>query len=176
MFLKRIRIAKKGKRRTYWALVKSVRTARGPRHQIVAYLGELQACEHAGWAQVARILDHHPEPVLPLFEPADPPEPVPEKVEVRVHGARVERTRDFGDVYLGLTLWRALGLDAFLDRLVPRGREDVPWSVVAAILTLGRFCEPSSELHIADTWYERTALDDLLGVSSDVVNKDRLYP
>ena len=175
MFLKRIRVARKGKRRTYWALVKSVRTARGPRHQVVAYLGELQASERAGWAHVARILDHRPEPVLPLFDGPASPEPVPEKVEVRVRGARVERTRDFGDVYLGLTLWRALGLDALLERLIPRGREEVPWSVVATILTLGRFCEPSSELHIADTWYERTALDDLLGVGADAVNKDRLY-
>jgi transposase len=175
MFLKRIRVAGNGKRRTYWALVKSVRTARGPRHQVVAYLGELQASERAGWVHVARILDHRPEPVLPLFDGPASPEPVPEKVEVRVRGARVERTRDFGDVYLGLTLWRALKLDALLERLIPRGREEVPWSVVATILTLGRFCEPSSELHIADTWYERTALDDLLGVSADEVNKDRLY-
>ena len=175
MFLKRIRVGGNGKRRTYWALVKSVRTARGPRHQVVAYLGELQASERAGWAHVARILDHRPEPALPLFDGGKSPEPVPEKVEVRVRGARVERTRDFGDVYLGLTLWRALGLDALLERFLPRGREDIPWSVVAAILTLARFCEPSSELHIADTWYERTALDDLLGVAADEVTKDRLY-
>lgn len=92
-----------------------------------------------------------------------------------VRSARVERTRDFGVVYLGLTLWRALKLDKLLERSIPRNREGIPWSVVAAILTLARFCEPSSELHIADTWYERTALDDLLGVPPRAVNKDRLY-
>jgi len=92
-----------------------------------------------------------------------------------VRGARVERTRDFGVVYLGLTLWRALKLDQLLERNIPRNREGIPWPVVAAILSLARFCEPSSELHIADTWYERTALDDLLGVPSRAVNKDRLY-
>lgn len=43
---------------------------------------------------------------------------------------------------------------------------------MAAVLTLARFCEPSSELHIADTWFERTALGDLLGVPD---HKDRLY-
>jgi len=74
MFLKRIRIPKSGKRHTYWALVKSVRTARGPRHQVIAYLGELQASERAGWAHVGRILDHRPEPVLPLFGKAEPAE------------------------------------------------------------------------------------------------------
>jgi transposase len=175
MFLKRIRVAASGKRHTYWALVKSIRTARGPRHQVVAYLGELQSSEKAGWAHVARIVNHRPEPCLPLFDTGRSTEPVPAKIEVRVWGAYVERTRDFGAVYLGLILWRALKLDKLLERIIPRNREGIPWSVVAAILTLARFCEPSSELHIADTWYGRTVLDDLLGVSDRLVNKDRLY-
>ena len=175
MFIKRIRVATKTDRRTYWALVKSVRTARGPRHQVVAYLGELGPSEQAGWAHVARIIDHRPSPCLPLFEMAEPHDPVPDKIEVCVRGARVERTRDFGVVYLALTLWRTLKLDKLLDKEIPTSREGVPWSVVAAILALARFCEPSSELHIADTWYERTALDDLLGVRPRAVNKDRLY-
>jgi transposase len=46
---------------------------------------------------------------------------------------------------------------------------------VAAILTIARFCEPSSELHIEDTWYRRTALEDLLGVAVEKVHTDRLY-
>ena len=175
MFLKRIRVPKNGKRHTYWALVKSVRTARGPRHQIVAYLGELRPSQQADLAHVARIVDHRPESCLPLFDTPGSPEPVPEKIEVRVRGARVERTRDFGSVYLGLTLWRALKLDKLLERTIPRNHEGITWSIVAAVLTLARFCEPSSELHIADTWYERTALDDLLGVPDQKVNKDRLY-
>jgi len=175
MFLKRIRVAVNGKRHTYWTLVKSIRTARGPRHRVVAYLGELRPAERAGWANVARIVNHRPEPKLPLFDTAKSSEPVPEKIEVCVRSARVERSRDFGVVYLGLTLWRALKLDKVLERSIPRNREDIPWSVVGAILTLARFCEPSSELHIADTWYERTALDDLLGVPPRAVNKDRLY-
>ncbi len=175
MFLKRIRVTAHGKRHTYWALVKSIRTARGPRHQVVAYLGELRPAEQAGWVRVARIVDHRPEPHLLLFDTEESNEPVPERIEVCVRGARVERTRDFGVVYLGLTLWRALHLDKLLERSIPKNREGIPWSVVAAILTLARFCEPSSELHIADTWYERTALDDLLGVRPQAVNKDRLY-
>lgn len=43
MFLKRMSIRKNGKRRTYWALVKSVRTPRGPRHQVVSFHAELEA-------------------------------------------------------------------------------------------------------------------------------------
>ena len=37
MFLKRIRVTANGKWHTYWTLVKSIRTARGPRHHVVAY-------------------------------------------------------------------------------------------------------------------------------------------
>ena len=33
MFLKRVRVAANGKRHTYWALVKFIRTVRGLRHQ-----------------------------------------------------------------------------------------------------------------------------------------------
>jgi transposase len=55
------------------------------------------------------------------------------------------------------------------------GREAVPWPEVAAILVLARLCDPSSELHIAEDWYRRTALDDILGVTPDLVNHTRLY-
>lgn len=44
---------------------------------------------------------------------------------------------------------------------------------VVAILTISRFCEPSSELHIEDTWYRRAALEDLLGVSPEKVHTGR---
>ena len=46
---------------------------------------------------------------------------------------------------------------------------------MAAVLVLARFCAPSSEFKIAESWYEKTALSDLMGVSSDLINKDRLY-
>jgi transposase len=174
MFLKRIK-PKEGKKRTHWALVKSVRTARGPRHQIVSYLGELQAGEKSEWANLARIVNKRPLPRMPLFDTPETTEPVPETIEVRVRGARVERTRDFGNVYLALTLWRALELDQLLEQIMPDGHGTIPWHIVATILSLARFCEPSSELHIADTWYQRTSLDDLMGVPADRVNTDRLY-
>ena len=39
----------------------------------------------------------------------------------------------------------------------------------------GSFCEPSSELHIAEDWYRRTALCDVLQLGDEAVNKDRPY-
>jgi transposase len=46
---------------------------------------------------------------------------------------------------------------------------------MAAVLVLARFCAPSCELQIAESWYEKTALDDLLGVGGDKISEDRLY-
>jgi transposase len=46
---------------------------------------------------------------------------------------------------------------------------------MAAVLVAARLCEPSSELHIAEDWYRRTALCDLLQLGDEDVNKDRLY-
>jgi len=175
VFLKRISIHKNGKRHTYWALVKSVRTPRGPRHQVVSYLGELEPGERAAWANVGRVVKRPRQTQLGLFDAPVPPDPVPEKVEVLVRGARVERTRDFGDIYLGLLLWQTLELDKLLDRKIERGRARISWPVMAMLLTLARFCEPSSELHIADTWCLGTALDDLLGVPNHLINTQRLY-
>src|SRR5216684_6870791 len=78
-------------------------------------------------------------------------------------------------VWLGLRLWQALGLDTLLESCLPPGREEVPWAKMAAVLVLARLCEPSSELHIAEDWFRRTALGDLLGITDDKVNDDRLY-
>src|ERR1035437_7125185 len=48
MYLRRCYRAKDGKRHEYWALVKSVRTARGPRQEVVAYLGEMDEAGRLG--------------------------------------------------------------------------------------------------------------------------------
>jgi hypothetical protein len=34
------------------------------------------------------------------------------------------------------------------------GKEDIPWSVMASVLVVARFCVLSPELQIADSWYE----------------------
>jgi transposase len=176
MFLRRCERQKSGKQHTYWALVESYRTAWGSRQRVVAYIGELKADEQNGWIQLGRRLDKKSRPHPSLFDPPHYDDPTDEEpIEVRLKEVRLERLRDFGDVWLALGLWRLLGLDSLLSDKMPPGREQVPWPLVAAILTIGRFCEPSSELHIEDSWYRRTALDDLLGVSPEKVHTDRLY-
>lgn len=180
MFLKRCARKKNGKPHTYWQLVESYRTPRGPRHRVVAYLGELNASEHRGWGRLALHLDGKAAvkaQQLMLFDTVDTHDndPVPQYVEVDLKGVRVERTRDFGDVFLALTLWRMLGFDELFSKNLPVGREEVSWSLMACVLTIARFVEPDSELHVEDTWYHRTALGQMLAVAAGKVNAARLY-
>lgn len=180
MFLRRCVRRKNGKQHTYWSLVESYRTARGSRQRVVAYLGELKSTEEDGWAKLGAHLDGKDPSRRPQLSLFDPPRSATvardeEEVRVRLKGIQLERLRDFGDVWMAWGLWRMLELDDLLEREIQPGREDVPWGTVAAILAIARFCEPSSELHIEEKWYRRTALDELIGVAPEKVHTDRLY-
>lgn len=169
MYLRRCYRKKDGKRHAYWALVESQRTARGPRQRVVAYLGEM---DEAGRVGVRRQAEHRSHGWQPeLFEG----KAEPEWVEVDVKGVRVERSRSFGGPWLGLELCRRLGLVEFFEQAIASGREEIPWPAMALVLALGRMCEPSSELRLAEHFYEASALADLLGVPAAKVNEDRLY-
>ena len=160
--------AKDGKRHGYWALVKSVRTERGPRQEVVAYLGEMDEAGRLGMKDAAQ--EHHQDQQGRLFA-----EPARRWVQVDVERVRVENGRAFGGVWLGMQAVDRLGLAELLGRLIEPGREKVPWPMMALVLVLCRLCDPSSELHIAEHAYEQSALSDLLGVPASAVNEARLY-
>ena len=158
-----------------WSLVESVRTIQGPRQRIVATIGKLPGMdkeEQVGWEEIGRILDGKPKPEPDLFEKE---KSVPQWATIDLKRVSVERPRHFGDVYLGLALWKKLGFEEFCRKHMPEGREEIPWWVMSAVLVLARFSAPSSELQIAESWYAKTALDDLLGTDEDKINEDRLY-
>ncbi len=175
MFLRRIQRKKGGENYAYWALVESVRTERGPRQRVIATIGKLPDFnkeERIGWEAIGRILNGDPPKEADLFE--EQPD-APEWAQVNIRGIQIERMRRFGEVYLALALWRRLKLDEIFDKLQEEGREDIPWSRMFCVITLARFCQPSSELAIAEGWYEKTALEDLLGISAMKVDDNRLY-
>jgi transposase len=164
-----------GEHYNYWSLVESVRTARGPRQRIVSTIGKLPGLdreERIGWEEIGRILDGSPISQENLFEQ---PEEAPSWAAININKVSVERLRHFGDIYLSLLLWNKLGFAQFCKEHMSEGKEDIPWSIMASILVIARFCAPSSELQIAQSWYDKTALDDLLGVPTNKINDDRLY-
>ena len=109
------------------------------------------------------------------FEFDDDPTPQPRWVEINAAGVRVENLRQFGGPWMALHLIRTLQLDTFLQNVMEEGKETVPWDVTSLILIVARLLEPSSELYVSEQWYPKTSMPDLLGVSEDQVDDNRLY-
>jgi hypothetical protein len=170
MYLRYTTRKKDGKTDRYWRLVRSMRVGRRVIQQTVAQLGEFDERGRLEARGLARHLIGAPEQAR-LFDDGSEDLTVP----VRLKGIRIERSRQFGDVYLALALWRGMELELLCERLLPAGKDRVGWAKLATVLVTARFCEPSSELHIAEDWYCRTALADLLQLGDEEVNKDRLY-
>jgi hypothetical protein len=170
MYLRHTIRKKDGKVHRYWCLVRSVRVGRRVIQQTVAHLGELDEHGRIEARALSRRLLGAPEQ-SELFKDGNEDLTTP----VHLKGVRIERSRQFGDVYLALALWRGVGLEQACERLLPAGKERIAWAKMAAVLVVARLCEPSSELHIAEDWYRRTALCDLLQLGDEAVNKDRLY-
>jgi len=99
-----------------------VRTASGPRQEIVASLGKLPGLDdevRTGWEEVGvdgRVLSMQ----MSFGESAGEVKPLWREVNIRE--VRVERTREFGEVYLGLALWRRLHLHTLLAELIESGK------------------------------------------------------
>ena len=133
MFLRRHRRHAGGETYEYWSLVKTVRTARGPRQQVVARLGKLDGAEVTvarGWQDLDALLEGRP-PVTQLELDGTAKPAAPRWSDVDLSGVRVERLRQFGRVYLGLALWRRLGLHTLLQALLPAAQEDIRWDQIA---------------------------------------------
>jgi hypothetical protein len=156
MFIRPCYRRKNGKKYAYWALVESYRTDRGPRQRVVAHLGQLKDAQRRGVKQAAEGNKKSPYQQLQLFDAHDKPEP--DWVEVDTANVRVENRLDFGGPWLAIALMRTLQLDKLLEGVMPPGDEDIPWAKMALVLAICRLCNPSSELFIAEHYYQTTAM------------------
>ena len=84
-----------------------------------------------------------PQPPSPQQELFAEDNTAPRFVEIDRTRVRVENCRQFGGPWLALELVKRLGLHEFLRRTMPKGQEQVPWSLTALILVIARLCEPS---------------------------------
>jgi len=177
MYLRRHERLKDGKDHTYWSLVETVRTPEGPRQRTLCYLGELNGSAQARWLKTIEVFNEQGEShQLKLFPSEIAPSEDTSVARVRIDQVRLERSRRFGDAFLGWELWKRLELHRFwalVDR--PDDPAEVAWSRVAALLAINRLCAPGSELAIEERWYSSTALDDLLGIAAGKINDTRLY-
>jgi transposase len=167
VYIRKINIKKDGKSHAYWALVESRRTPRGPRQHVIAYLGAMDTSGRLGIKMAAEGRSDFQED---LFENQEP-----EWIEVNLKAVRTERVFGFGDIWLALELIKRLGLDEFFHRFIPKGRGVIPWADMAIVLIIARFCDPKSELYIAEHFYSHSSLPFLVGIPTDKIYVNRLY-
>src|SRR5207248_1958263 len=168
MYLRHTIRRKDGKAHRYWRLVRSVRVGRRVIQQTVAQLGELDEHGRIAARALARRLIGAPEQAA-LFDDGSERLTVP----VRLKGIRIERSRQFGDVYLALALWRGTGLEERCRQLLPAGQERIAWAKMAAVLGAARlFARSSPRLQAG---MHRTCRD-LRWLSSGVRSVRRQYP
>ena len=167
MYIRKINIKKDGKSHAYWALVESRRTPRGPRQHVIAYLG---AMDTSGRLSIKMAAEGRSDFQEDLFENQEP-----EWIEVNLRAVRTERVFGFGDIWLALELIKRLGLDEFFHRFIPKGRGVIPWADMAIVLIIARFCDPKSELYIAEHFYSHSSLPFLVGIPTDKIYVNRLY-
>jgi len=113
MYLRKKRKKAGGEVYEYWSLCETVRTAKGPRHRLVASLCKLDEEEvrSGGWEDIEGLLSGRPRARGRQMELGQRSVPVPPRWEkVDVGEVCVERVREFGEAYLPLELQHRLGL------------------------------------------------------------------
>jgi hypothetical protein len=179
MYLRCHRRKKNGKLHRYWSVVESRRVGRGdPVQRQVLYLGEINDSQEAAWRKTISVFDERRQrsEQMSLF-PSDRPIPPDEAnaVSVVLSELRLLRPRCFGNCWLGCLLWDELDLSNFWNTRLEHERGDVPWRKVLQLLVVNRLCEPGSEFFVHRRWFDRSAMDELLGTDFAVACKDRLY-
>ncbi len=180
MFLRPTIRKKDGKEHRYWSIVENKRVSGGrvvQRH--VLYLGEINSSQELAWRKSIEVLEDGADRprTLALFpedrcegELADA-----SIVRLRLAQLRLCRPRQWGACWLVLQLWEELQLDRFWTERLPRSRKGTRWDQVLFVLVAYRLIAPGAEWRLHRTWYERSALADLLGADAALADIHTLY-
>ena len=176
---------------TYYKLVESIRTEKGPRQRTIMSVGKLEGTPPESIKLLGQLIHQRLTGQLRLL-PLEAEEPVlnaeadriaqlvlrkravegpsAESINVKLAGVVVSQALLLGPVYVGLETWRTLELDRVLEECGLTARQ----RTLAALQVVGRLVSPASELATSG-WVDRTAMADLLGQKLAYVNKDALY-
>lgn len=178
MFLRCTTRKKDGKEHRYWSLVENRRVASGrvvQRH--VLYLGEINDAQEKQWRRSIDVFaegEKRPK-TLSLFPEDYAPVDEETVVRLRLKDLTVRRPRQWGACWLACHLYEQLELNEFWEsRLLP-SRKGTPWAKVLQELVIYRLLSPGSEWRLHRTWFEQSALGDLLGGDFELAEIHKLY-
>ena len=179
MFLRANQRFKDGKTHRYWSVVENRRVAGGRSVQkTLLYLGEINDTDRAAWTRAIEAVDEREQTrQIHLFPEDRTPDPRLEHPSLKLRLERIElaRPRQWGGCWLALELWNRLDLDAFWQPLLPDSQKGTPWLKVLKTLVVYRLLAPGSEWHLHTSWFERSAMADLLHDDFRLAASDTLY-
>ncbi len=179
MFLRSKTRKKDGKEHRYWSVVENRRVADGrvvQRH--VLYLGEINDAQRAAWCRSIEVFDEDcsASARMALFpEDRSAPELACAVVQVNLSGLQLRRPRQWGACWLACELWDLLELDAFWGTRLRPSRKGTRWLNVLKTVVAYRLIDPGSEWRLHRSWYDRSAMGDLLGEDFAIAQSDTLY-
>ena len=179
MFLRANRRFKDGKEHRYWSVVENRRVIGGRSVQkTLLYLGEINDSDRAAWTHAIEVVDERDHTrQIHLFPEDRTPDPRFEHptLKLRLEHIELARPRQWGGCWLALELWNRLALDAFWQPLLPDSQKGTPWLKVLKTLVVYRLLDPGSEWNLHRSWFDRSAMADLLDDDFRLAAKDTLY-
>jgi transposase len=179
MFLRSKTRKKDGKEHRYWSVVENRRVADGrvvQRH--VLYLGEINDAQRAAWWRSIAVFDEDRAEAAQIAvfpEDRSAPELACAVVQVKLSGLQLRRPRQWGACWLACELWDLLELDAFWHPRLRPSRKGTRWLSVLKTLVAYRLIDPGSEWRLHRSWFDRSAMGDLLGEDFAIAHSDTLY-
>jgi len=179
MFLRSYKRKKNGKWHKYFSVVENRKIANGKSVQrTVLYLGEITSSQENTWRKTLEVFDQDTgktQQKLLFADDATIAECDIDSIKVKLSQMQLYRPRSFGDCWLACHLWQKLGLDEFWSDRLDSLRSDISWAKVLKLLVVNRLIHPGSEFYIHRQWFDKTAMDELLGTDYRIASKDRLY-
>ena len=179
MFLRANRRFKDGKEHRYWSVVENRRVTGGRSVQkTLLYLGEINDSDRAAWTSAIKTVDENDQTrQIHLFPEDRTPDPLLEHptIQLRLSAIELARPRQWGGCWLALELWNRLDLDVFWKPLLPDSQKGTPWLKVLKTLVVYRLLEPGSEWKLHTSWFDRSAMADLLEDNFRLAAIDTLY-
>jgi len=179
MFLRANKRFKDGKEHRYWSVVENRRISGGGSVQkTLLYLGEINDSNRTAWTRAIEAVDErdHSRQIF-LFPEDRTPDPLLEHptLKLRLNHIELSRPRQWGGCWLALELWSRLDLDTFWQALLPDSQKGTPWLKVLKTLVAYRLLDPGSEWKLHRSWFDRSAMADLLDDDFRLAAKDTLY-
>lgn len=162
------------------AIVVENRRVAGDRtvQKTLLYLGEINDSDRAAWTRAIEAVDERDQTrQIHLFPEDRTPDPKLEypTLKLRLDHIELARPRQWGGCWLALELWNRLDLDAFWQPLLPDSRKGTPWLKVLKTLVVYRLLAPGSEWKLHRSWFDRSAMADLIDDDFRLAAKDTLY-